>query len=58
MSSTEQAVALVATLAALDTAGTNPELIDEITALEQLKTAISARQARLTDPSRCHNGRS
>ncbi|WP_395725225.1 DUF222 domain-containing protein [Nakamurella sp.] len=49
MSSTEQAVALIATLAALDTAGTNPELIDEITALEQLKTAISARQARLTD---------
>ena len=49
MSSTEQAVAFLATLAGLDTNGTDPERIDEITALEQLKTAISARQARLTD---------
>ena len=49
MSSTEQAVAFRALLAALDTAGSDAELIDEITALEQLKTAITARQARLTD---------
>jgi hypothetical protein len=49
MSSTEQAVALVAMLAALGTDGSDPERIDEITALEQLKAAISARQARLTD---------
>ena len=49
MSSTEQAVAFRALLAALDTAGSDAELIDEITALEQIKTAISARQARLTD---------
>ncbi len=49
MSNIDQAVALIATLAALDTDGTDPELIDEITALEQLKTAISARQARITD---------
>ncbi|WP_395727416.1 hypothetical protein [Nakamurella sp.] len=49
MSSTEQAVAMVAMLAALDTTCTDPERIDEITALERLKTAITARQARLTD---------
>ncbi len=36
-------------LAALDTTGTDTDLIDEITALDQLTTAISARQARLTD---------
>ena len=49
MSSTEKAVAFLATLAALDIPGSDAERIDEITALEQLKTAISARQARLTD---------
>lgn len=49
MSSTAQAVAFRALLAGLDTTGSDAEWIDEITALEQLKSAISARQARLTD---------
>ena len=49
MSSTEQAVAFIATLAALDTTGTDTDHIDELTALEALKAAISARQARITD---------
>ena len=49
MSSTEQAAAFIAMLAALDTTGTDAGHIDEITALEKLKTAISARQARITD---------
>ncbi len=49
MSSTEPAVAFRVMLAALDIPGSDAERIDEITALEQLKTAISARQARLTD---------
>ena len=49
MSSTEKAVAFRALLAALDIPGSDADRIDEITALEQLKTAISARQARLTD---------
>ena len=49
MSSTEQAIAFRAMLAALDIPGSDAERIEEITALEQLKTAISARQALLTD---------
>ena len=49
MSSTRDALAFRTMLAALDTAGTDTDLIDEITALDQLTTAISARQARLTD---------
>ena len=49
MSGTEQAVAFRVLLAALDIPGSDAERIDEITALEQLKAAISARQARLTD---------
>ena len=49
MSSTDQAVAFIAMLAALDTTGTDTQHIDEITALEALKSAISARQARITD---------
>jgi hypothetical protein len=49
MSSTEQAVAFIAMLAALDTAGSDADHIDELTALEALKAAISARQARVTD---------
>jgi hypothetical protein len=48
MSST-QAAALIALLAGLDTDTTDPERIDEITTLERLKSAIAARQARLTD---------
>jgi len=49
MSSTDQAVAFIAMLAALDTTGTDTQHIDELTALEALKSAISARQARITD---------
>src|SRR6478735_1202748 len=49
MSSSDQAVAFIAMLAALDTTGTDTEHIDELTALEALKSAISARQARITD---------
>ncbi len=49
MSSTEQATAFIAELAALDTTGTHSEHIDEIAALEKLKSAITARQARITD---------
>lgn len=49
MSSTQDALAFRTMLAALDTTGTDTDLIDEITALDQLTTAISARQARLTD---------
>jgi len=45
----DQAVAFIAMLAALDTTGTDTEHIDELTALEALKSAISARQARITD---------
>jgi len=49
MSSIEPATALIAALAALDTHGTDAGMIDEITALERLKSAICARQARVTD---------
>lgn len=49
MSSTVQATALIALLADLDTDATDPQRIDELSALERLKSAIAARQARLTD---------
>jgi hypothetical protein len=49
MSSTETVTALIAALAVLDTDVPDAERVDELTALERLKSACAARQARLTD---------
>ncbi len=45
----DDAVAFIAALADTDVELTDAERIDEITALEELKAACAARQARLTD---------
>jgi hypothetical protein len=49
MSSIEPATALLELLAGLDTELTDAQRIDELTALEKLKSGIAARQARLAD---------
>ncbi len=48
MSSSDRWTALIAELAALD-AGTDPDRIDQLTALERVKSAAAAAQARITD---------
>jgi hypothetical protein len=49
MLSTAEVTAMIADLATLNTNTTDKERIDALTALERLKSAVAAAQARLTD---------
>ncbi|HEY5847734.1 MAG TPA: DUF222 domain-containing protein [Microlunatus sp.] len=49
MSSSDRWTALIADLAALDAADTDPERVDQLTTLERVKSAVAAAQVRITD---------
>src|SRR6185437_9287687 len=53
MLSTAEVTAMIADLATLNTNTTDKERIDAITALERLKSALTAAQARFTDAFAC-----
>src|SRR6478609_4081488 len=53
MLSIAEVTAMIADLAALNTNTTDKERIDAITALERLKSALTAAQARITDAFAC-----